>query len=59
MVMQNSRTPGDEMPKDSTGKTRVKVFNSVGAVGKVVWKNLGGHPYSGVFATGAKYGLIR
>ena len=35
-----------------------KVIHTVGAVGRVEWKNLGGHNYSGVF-NGAQHGLVR
>ena len=35
-----------------------KVIHTVGAVGRVEWRDLGGHNYSGVF-TGARHGLVR
>ena len=35
-----------------------KVIHTVGAVGRVEWKDLGGHNYSGVF-NGAQHGLVR
>ena len=37
---------------------RTKFIHSVGVVGKVEWKDAGGHPYTGVFK-GAKYGIAR
>ena len=49
-----TRTPGDEMPKD-----RLKNIHAAqGVVGRVQWKNLGGHSYSGIFE-GAQHGLAR
>ena len=52
------RAPGDELAKNWNGKDRVKSIHPVGVVGKVQWKDLGGHPYSGIFK-GAKHGLAR
>jgi len=52
------RAPGDELAKNWNGKNRVKSIHPVGVVGKVQWKDLGGHPYSGIFK-GAKHGLAR
>jgi len=52
------RTPGDELPDQGDGTTRAKVIHTVGAVGRVEWRDLGGHNYSGVF-TGAQHGLVR
>jgi len=52
------RTPGDELPEQGDGTTRAKVIHTVGAVGRVEWKDLGGHNYSGVF-NGAQHGLVR
>ena len=37
-------TPGDALPAG-----RRKVIHSVGAVGRVEWRDAGGHPYTGVF----------
>ena len=37
---------------------RRKLIHSVGVVGKVEWKSVGSHPYTGVF-TGAQNCLIR
>ena len=54
----SSRTPGDELAKNFRGKTRVRSIHRVGMVGKVQWRDLGGHPYSGIFK-GAKHGLAR
>ena len=60
MIWQSSsiRTPGDELAKNFRGKTRVRSIHRVGMVGKVQWRDLGGHPYSGIFK-GAKHGLAR
>jgi len=52
------RTPGDELPDQGDGTTRAKVIHTVGAVGRVEWRDLGGHNYSGVFK-GAQHGLVR
>lgn len=38
---------------------RTNVFNSQGNVGMVRWEDLGGHPYTGIFAGGADSGFIR
>ena len=46
-------TPGDAMPPG-----RIKFIHTVGAVGRVEWKNTEGHPYTGVFR-GAKHGIAR
>ena len=43
--------PGDELPLEF-GRTRIKHNHTVGAVGQVEWRDLGGHQYSGIF-TGA------
>ena len=56
--LSSCRTPGDELAKNWNGKTRAKSIHPVGVVGKVQWKNLGGHRYSGIFK-GAKHGLAR
>ena len=53
------RTPGDELTKNWKGKTRIKSIHRMGAVGKVQWKDLGGHPYTGIFKGGGKHGLAR
>ena len=37
-------TPGDALPAG-----RRKVIHSVGVVGKVEWRDAGGHPYTGIF----------
>ena len=37
-------TPGDALPP-----SRRKVIHSVGVVGRVEWRDKGGHPYTGVF----------
>ena len=58
MTKSSIRAPGDELAKNWNGKNRVKSIHSVGVVGKVQWKDLGGHPYSGIFK-GAKHGLAR
>jgi len=52
------RTPGDELADQGDGTTRAKVIHTVGAVGRVEWRDLGGHNYSGVFK-GAQHGLVR
>jgi len=52
------RTPGDELANQGDGTTRAKVIHTVGAVGRVEWKDLGGHNYSGIF-NGAQHGLVR
>ena len=56
--VSSSRAPGDELATNWNGKMRVKSIHPVGVVGKVRWKNLGGHGYSGIFK-GAKHGLAR
>jgi len=38
---------------------RTNVFNSQGNVGMVRWEDVGGHPYTGIFAGGADTGFIR
>ena len=35
-----------------------KVIHTVGVVGRVEWRDLGGHDYSGIFK-GAQHGLAR
>jgi len=52
------RAPGDELAKNWNGKNRLKSIHPVGVVGKVQWRDLGGHPYSGIFK-GAQHGLAR
>merc|ERR1712025_1341082 len=55
------RAPGDELPFEDgwvTDGTRWKLIHSVGTVGKVEWRDLGGHSYTGVF-TGASNGFVR
>ena len=46
-------TPGDGLPSN-----RAKVIHTVGTVGKVEWRDRGGHPYTGIFR-GAEHGLAR
>ena len=55
--LSSSRTPGDELT-NWKGKMRAKSIHPVGVVGKVRWKDLGGHRYSGIFK-GAQHGLAR
>jgi len=50
-------TPGDELP-DIKNVTRKKAIHTVGTVGRVEWRNLGGHNYTGIFQ-GAQHGIIR
>lgn len=52
------RTEGDELPEQGDGTTRAKVIHTVGAVGRVEWRDVGGHNYSGIFK-GAQHGLAR
>merc|ERR1719361_3000376 len=55
------RAPGDELPWEEgiiSDGTRYKYIHTVGAVGQVEWKNLGGHTYSGIFS-GATMGVAR
>merc|ERR1712018_812622 len=55
------RAPGDELPWEEgiiQDGTRYKYIHTVGAVGQVEWRNLGGHSYSGIF-TGATKGVVR
>ena len=37
---------------------RKKIIHSVGVVGRVEWRDLGGHPYTGIFR-GARNGIAR
>lgn len=37
-------TPGDELPAG-----RRKLIHPVGVVGRVEWRDKGGHPYTGIF----------
>ena len=37
-------TTGDALPAD-----RRKVIHSVGVVGRVEWRDIGGHPFTGMF----------
>ena len=51
------------MTKKMTINTRnmtmiTKVIHTVGAVGRVEWRDVGGHNYSGIFK-GAQHGLAR
>jgi len=55
------RAPGDELPFEEgiiTDGTRYKLIHSVGTVGQVEWKDLGGHSYTGIFQ-GATKGYAR
>ena len=55
------RAPGDELPLEKgiiTDHTRLKIIHSVGTVGQVEWRDLGGHSYSGIFQ-GATKGYAR
>merc|ERR1712142_1276069 len=55
------RAPGDEMPWEEgiiSDGTRYKYIHTVGTVGQVEWRDLGGHSYSGIF-TGATKGVVR
>ena len=45
--------PGDELPLEF-GRTRTKYIHTVGAVGQVEWRDLGGHQYSGIFSGALK-----
>ena len=44
---------GDELPRG-----RKKIIHSVGVVGRVEWRDLGGHPFTGIFR-GARHGIAR
>merc|ERR1719251_513577 len=55
------RAPGDELPFEEgiiSDGTRYKYIHTVGAVGQVEWRDLGGHSYSGIFS-GATKGVVR
>jgi len=55
------RTVGDMLPWEEgyfSDGWRYKYIHTVGAVGKVEWKNLGGHDYTGVFE-GNSHGIVR
>jgi len=52
------RTGGDELPEEGDGRTRAKVIHTVGVVGRVEWRDAGGHNFSGIFK-GAQHGLVR
>merc|ERR1712055_609589 len=55
------RAPGDELPWEEgiiSDGTRYKYIHTVGTVGQVEWRDLGGHSYSGIF-TGATKGVVR
>ena len=55
------RAPGDELPWEEgwlEDGTRYKYIHTVGAVGRVQWRDRGGHPYTGIFA-GASSGFVR
>jgi len=51
-------TEGDQMPLGWTGNVRQKYIHTVGAVGRVEWVDLGGHPFTGIFQ-GASQGITR
>jgi len=53
------RAPGDELPLEQGGNTRVKTIHTVGSVARVEWKDLGQHPYTGLFKGGTKHGIAR
>jgi len=50
-------TPGDEMPC-SDNVCRLKTIHAQGSHAKIEWKDLGGHPYTGMFR-GADSGYVR
>jgi len=55
------RTVGDMLPWEEHifgDHWRNKYIHTVGAVGQVEWKNLGGHPFTGIFE-GASQGIVR
>jgi len=55
------RTKGDGMPYEDGlifYGWRKKYIHTVGTVGQVEWKNLGDHPYTGIFE-GASQGIVR
>ena len=55
------RSPGDELPsKDGLffHGWRNKYIHTVGTVGQVEWRNLGDHPYTGIFQ-GSAHGVVR
>ena len=55
------RAKGDEMPWESGlifSGLRKKYIHTVGALGQVEWRNLGEHPYTGIFE-GAGQGIAR
>jgi len=55
------RAQGDELPWDKRllfYGWRKKYIHTVGAVGQVEWRNLGEHPYTGIFE-GAGQGIVR
>jgi len=55
------QAPGDELPWEKRVVRygwRNKYIHTVGTVGKVEWRNLGGHNYTGIFE-GASQGVVR
>jgi len=55
------RAPGDELPWEEGlifSDWRKKYIHTVGTVGQVEWRNLGEHPYTGIFE-GAGQGIAR
>ena len=43
----------------SNGEVRPKSIHTKGTVQQVRWESVGGHKYSGLFASGADYGIMR
>ena len=54
----NHDNDADNNDDNDVNSARFKVIHTVGAVGRVEWRDLGGHNYSGVFK-GAQHGLVR
>jgi len=55
------RSPGDELPYEDGlifYGWRNKYIHTVGTVGQVEWRNLGDHPYTGIFE-GSTQGVVR
>ena len=55
------RAPGDELPWQEgifEDGYRMKYIHTVGTVGQVEWRDLGGHSYSGMFS-GNSNGVVR
>ena len=47
--------PGDVMP---VGRKKY-IHGGAGVVGRVEWRDAGGHPYTGIFSGGAHHGIVR